>query len=78
MQMSRTTDIIADAQRNSYEGRLECTGNFFIDEEVLTEEGVTDFAKYAVNSHREINEGFVFVDSPARVLSYLLPGRGWV
>jgi citronellol/citronellal dehydrogenase len=26
----------------------ECTGNFFIDDEVLTEEGVTDFDKYAV------------------------------
>ncbi len=26
-----------------------CTGNFFIDDEVLTEEGETDFEKYAVN-----------------------------
>jgi citronellol/citronellal dehydrogenase len=26
----------------------ECTGNFFIDEEVLRGEGVKDFARYAV------------------------------
>ncbi len=26
----------------------ECTGNFFIDEEVLKEAGVDDFDKYAV------------------------------
>lgn len=50
IQMSRTPDIVADA---AYEilGRssAECTGNFFIDEQVLTEAGVTDFAKYAVD-----------------------------
>jgi citronellol/citronellal dehydrogenase len=27
----------------------ECTGHFFIDEEVLRAEGVTDFAPYAVD-----------------------------
>jgi citronellol/citronellal dehydrogenase len=26
-----------------------CTGNFFIDEEVLRQEGVTDFGRYAVD-----------------------------
>ncbi len=49
MQMSRTPEIIADSafyilQRNS----SECTGNTFIDEEVLSEEGITDLEKYAV------------------------------
>lgn len=47
--MSRTTEIIADAayvilSKNS----VECTGNSFIDETVLTEEGVSDFGKYSV------------------------------
>jgi citronellol/citronellal dehydrogenase len=47
--MSRRTDIVADAafyilQRPS----SECTGNCFIDEEVLKEEGITDLEKYAV------------------------------
>jgi citronellol/citronellal dehydrogenase len=49
MKMSRTTDIIADAvyyilSRPS----TECTGNTFIDEEVLASEGITDLDKYAV------------------------------
>lgn len=46
---SRTVDIVADAAyailRRPSAG---CTGNNFIDEDVLQEEGVTDFAKYAV------------------------------
>jgi len=50
MQRSRTPDIVADAafyilQRPSY----ECTGNFFIDEDVLKQEGINDFSGYAVN-----------------------------
>jgi citronellol/citronellal dehydrogenase len=46
----RTSKIMADAAhaivcRNS----RECTGNFFIDEDVLRHEGVTNFDRYAVN-----------------------------
>lgn len=44
---SRTPEIVADA---AYEiltqDPVECTGNFFIDEEVLREAGVNDFEKY--------------------------------
>ncbi len=45
---SRKPSIVADAAyailtRNS----RDCTGNFFVDEEVLAEEGVTDFEHYA-------------------------------
>lgn len=55
IQMSRTTDIIADAAAVILARPSgECTGNFFIDEEVLTQEGVTDFAKYAVNSDEKL------------------------
>lgn len=47
---SRTPQIMADA---AYEilGRpaKECTGQFFIDEEVLREAGTTDFSGYRVN-----------------------------
>lgn len=55
IQRSRTTDIVADAAalilaRPSY----ECTGNFFIDEEVLKELGVTDFTKYAINPDQKL------------------------
>lgn len=47
--MSRTPEIVADAayyilQRPS----SECTGNSFIDEQVLEQEGITDLDKYAV------------------------------
>jgi citronellol/citronellal dehydrogenase len=55
MQRSRTPEIVADAayyilQRPSD----KCTGNFFIDEEVLKNEGVTDFVKYAVNPEQKL------------------------
>jgi citronellol/citronellal dehydrogenase len=47
--MSRTADIIADAAYFIFNRSSEaCTGNTFIDEEVLKTEGVTDFDKYAV------------------------------
>ncbi len=49
IKMSRSTDIVADAafailSRKS----AECTGNSFLDEKVLEEEGITDLAKYAI------------------------------
>lgn len=52
---SRTAEIVADAAyevliRNS----RECTGNFFIDVEVLKTAGVTDFAKYAVEAGHKL------------------------
>ncbi len=55
MQRSRTPEIVADAayyilQRPSY----ECTGNFFIDEDVLKAEGITDFSHYAVNPQHKL------------------------
>jgi len=47
---SRTPEIIADAAHVIFNRpSRECTGNFFIDEEVLHSEGVTDLAKYAVD-----------------------------
>lgn len=47
--MSRTPDIIADAafyilSKNA----TDCTGNAFIDEQVLAAEGITDLAHYSV------------------------------
>ncbi|MBK5271703.1 MAG: short chain dehydrogenase, partial [Bacteroidia bacterium] len=47
--MSRTTDILADAayyilQKPS----AQCTGNLFIDEQVLANEGIADLEKYSV------------------------------
>ncbi|HVS97625.1 MAG TPA: NAD(P)-dependent oxidoreductase [Puia sp.] len=50
VQRSRTPEIVADAayyilRRPSF----ETTGNFFIDEDVLQREGITDLGRYAVN-----------------------------
>lgn len=49
VKMSRTTDIIADAAYYILsKPSSKCTGNTFIDEQVLAEEGITDLEKYAV------------------------------
>ena len=55
IQRSRTPDIVAEAafyilQKPSF----ECTGNFFVDEDVLRDNGITDFAKYAVNPEQKL------------------------
>ena len=44
---ARTPDIVAEAAHAILvRDSRECTGNTFIDEDVLREEGVTDFARY--------------------------------
>lgn len=55
VQRSRTPEIVADAafyilQKPSF----ETTGNFFIDEDVLQKEGITDFGRYAVNPDNKL------------------------
>lgn len=50
VKMSRRPEIVADSafyilRRNS----SECTGNSFIDEEVLAQEGITNLEKYAIS-----------------------------
>ena len=46
----RKPDIVADAAHAILCRRAgETTGRFFIDEEVLASEGVTDFSRYAVD-----------------------------
>ncbi|MES9897977.1 MAG: SDR family oxidoreductase [Sedimenticola sp.] len=49
-EMCRKPEIVADAAHAVLvrESR-ECSGNFYIDEEVLREEGVSDFTAYAVD-----------------------------
>ena len=49
IKMSRHPEIIADAVYYIVsKPSAECTGNSFIDEEVLATEGITDFSQYAV------------------------------
>jgi citronellol/citronellal dehydrogenase len=51
----RTPEIVADAavailKRDA----RSCTGNFFVDEDVLRAEGITDFGRYAVQPGEEL------------------------
>jgi len=47
---SRTPAILADAAHHIFtQLSSDCTGNFFIDEDVLTEAGITDFSGYNVD-----------------------------
>lgn len=49
IKMSRSPEIISDAAFYILsKPSAECTGNCFIDEEVLADEGITNFDKYAV------------------------------
>jgi citronellol/citronellal dehydrogenase len=62
IQKSRTPEIVADAAFAILSKRsTECTGNFFIDEEVLAKEGITDLSKYAVNPQQELMKD-IFLD----------------
>ena len=62
---SRKPSIYADAayavlKRNS----AECTGNFFLDQDVLEEEGVTDFEQYAIQPGETLVSDFFVDDNP--------------
>ncbi|MFX1390618.1 MAG: SDR family oxidoreductase [Promethearchaeota archaeon] len=56
---SRTPEIVADAAYFILiKLSTECTGNFFIDEEILKQQGITDFTKYAVDPKAELYQDF--------------------
>ncbi len=58
----RKPEIMADAAHAILtRDARECTGNFFIDDEVLAEAGVTDFDQYAVDPGQDLMPDF-FVD----------------
>ncbi|HJQ55718.1 MAG TPA: NAD(P)-dependent oxidoreductase [Vineibacter sp.] len=64
MKRSRTPEIIADAAHWILtQPSRGCTGNFFIDDDVLTKAGVKDLAKYAVTPGGELAPDF-FVPAP--------------
>lgn len=66
---SRTVAIMADA---AYEiltrPSAECTGNFFIDEVLLRDAGVTDFDQYAVEPGHDLFRDFFVPDEIAENL----------
>ena len=55
----RTPAVVADAAHAILTRPARaCTGNFFVDEEVLRGEGVTDFGRYAVEPGQELLPDF--------------------
>ena len=55
MKMSRFPDIVADAAYYILsKSSTECTGNNFIDEEVLALAGITDLSKYSVTPNGKL------------------------
>jgi citronellol/citronellal dehydrogenase len=63
MARSRRPEILADAA-HAILGRdsRECTGNFFIDDEVLAEEGITDLSDYTYGDGADLQTD-VFLDA---------------
>ena len=56
---SRIPEIVADAACIILTKPCrECTGNFFIDEEILLENGITDLEKYSVEPKAELYQDF--------------------
>jgi len=72
--MSRLPDIMADAAHAILtRPSRECTGNFFIDELVLREAGVTDFSVYSPGAKGPLAADFfvpdeAFAKSPTKVM----------
>jgi citronellol/citronellal dehydrogenase len=70
----RKPAIVADAARAILvRPSRECTGNFFIDEEVLRAEGVADFSAYAVDPQAPLAADYflpdaVLASTPSRLL----------
>jgi citronellol/citronellal dehydrogenase len=59
MKASRKPEIMGDAAYVIFNRPArECTGNFFIDDEVLKSAGVTDLDKYAVDPSQKLMPDF--------------------
>ena len=59
VQASRKPDILADAAHAILtKPSRECTGNFFVDDDVLKAEGITDLSGYAVDPKAELMPDF--------------------
>ena len=69
MKACRKPEIMADAAYAIFNRPAkDCTGNFFIDDEVLTAEGVTNFDKYAVSPGTPLMPDFFVPADGARTV----------
>ena len=65
MRHSRKPEIMADAAYAIFRRpSRQCTGNFFIDDDVLASEGVTDFDRYAVTPGEKLAPDFFVPGNP--------------
>ena len=65
MRRSRTPQILADAAYIIFNrDSRECTGNFFVDDELMASEGITGLSQYAVDPTAELAPDF-FVEPAA-------------
>ena len=73
--VSRKPDVLADAALAIFKRSSKtCTGNFFIDEEVLKEEGITDLSHYANDPSSPLFPDFFVPDAAiARSSTQLTP-----
>lgn len=73
MKACRKPEIMADAAHAIFNRTAKgCTGNFFIDDEVLAAEGITDFEQYAVSPGTPLMPDFFVPAAGARTVV----GRG--
>lgn len=69
MKRCRKPEIMADAAYAIFNRpSRQCTGNFFIDDEVLAAEGVTDFDRYAVSPGTPLMPDFFVPAAGARTV----------
>ena len=75
VQCCRKPEIVADAAWNILtRNSRECTGQFFIDEDVLREAGVTDFDQYAVSPGSGLMPDFFLGEPDFKQLRQMLHG----
>ena len=78
---SRTESIMSDAAYLIFSNESkDCTGNFFIDEELLRDEGgITDFAPYAIDPTQDLTLDFFlpdrFYDGKSKLFSVDAKGK---
>ncbi|OKL42583.1 SDR family oxidoreductase [Pseudovibrio exalbescens] len=77
MQASRKPAIVADAAYEIFNRpSRECSGNFFIDDTLLAEAGVTDFDQYRVNPEVDLFQDFFVPDDSPAPASLKAVGKG--
>jgi citronellol/citronellal dehydrogenase len=62
MQRSRKPDILADAAYCIFQKPVTFSGNFLIDDNFLSQEGVTDFDRYRVDPNQPLQTCFFVPD----------------